>query len=188
MTATKTATKATPIKRSVTRERVAHVAKRPNITVLFKNWRGIKDEVEVLGNRQEELRSRLLAAVEGYGETDEKGNQWLDFPTPIEFTDHDGRTYQYTALKRERHLTPANPTPDPEKVQDLLEKKGLWFSEKQTKQFQDLQLALPFLRLKIEVDVDAVGKAYFAGLITEAEYEACLREQKESFQFRPVES
>ena len=163
-------------------------AKKPSIGSWFKQWLTVRDEGTVLGERQDDLRNRILGGIELTGEEDEKGNYWVDLPQPVEFVDHTGKKFIYTVLKRERHLRPANPTPDPESAEQLLRDKGLWLAEKDEKGIRNLQAQCPYVTISVTVDVDAVASAYFKGVISEEEYEQILVEQKESFQFRPSES
>ena len=154
----------------------------------FSEWLTIKDEGSQLTERQGVLRDRILDTVSEVGEEDDKGNVWIDLPTPITFTDHKGKTFVYSVLKKERHLIPANPLPEADLAEDLLREKGLWLTDAQEKKIRDIQTACPYTTITVEVDVDAVAGAYFKNLISEEEYAALLRPQKESFQFRPSES
>lgn len=160
---------------------------KPPITNWFRQWLEVKDEGVVLGERQTELRDRLIEAVDQYGQPDDRGNVFYDLPDKIEFKDHEGKVKIFASLKRERHLRPANPTPDPEKTEAFLRKQELWLTEEQEKGLRDLQLANQFVSISVEVDVDAVAQAYFKGIINERQYDALLTEQVESFQFRPAE-
>lgn len=167
--------------------------KRPSISVgavirWFEQWVVVKDEASVLGERQDDLHDRILDGITKLGVKDDKGSYWLDLPNPVQFTDHDGKVFKYTTLKRERHLSPAAPTPDPRKAEALLRKLKLWMKPDQEKALQALQDACPYLVFSVSIDPDALAKAYFSGRITESDYASCLREQKESFQFRPGES
>lgn len=159
-----------------------------SITNWFQQWRGVKDEVEQLGERQGELRDRLVDTIAEVGYEDEKGNWWFDFDEPISFTNHKGKVFQYTALKRERHLSPAQPTPDPAKAKTLLKKKGFWLTEEQEKAVKELKIQCPYAVISVAVDPDAVASLLFKDLISDKEYESTLKEQTETFQFRPAES
>lgn len=164
-------------------------AKQPTnpVSGWFKQWLQTKDEAVQLGERQATLRDRLLGQIDEQGFDDEKGNRWIELPQPVEFTDHKGKTFLYSLLKKQRSLTPANPTPDPEKAQALLEELDLWLSEKQQKLVRDLQIQCPYAVVSLDVDVDAVAGAYFKGIISEEQYEAILRPQRETFSFIPAE-
>jgi len=161
--------------------------KPTGVSAWFRQWLETRDEVSVLEERTATLRQRLIDTIAERGEEDEKGSTWLDLPSPVEFTDHDGRSFRYTTLKRERHLRPAVPVPDPAKAEELLEEKGLWLTPAQARTIATLQVACPYAVISVSVDVDAVAGAYFKGIISEEEYSAILVEQKESFQFRPAE-
>lgn len=164
-------------------------APRPTNSIVsyFQNWLGVRDQGAQLKTRQDDLRLRLLDILDESGVEDEKGNKWIDLQDPVEFTDKDGKTFVYRTLKRERHLKPAQPTPDPLKAKKLLEKKGLWLTADQQKALQRVQALCPFVVISVDVDVDAVAKALFTDRITEKEYQATLIEQKPEFQFRPSE-
>lgn len=165
--------------------------KRPTAGVIaswFKNFLEVKDEVVFLGERQGDLRDRLIDEVALQGEPDDKGHSWYELPEPVEFTDHLGKKFVFTALKRERHLSPASPTPDPAKAKALLKKENLWLTEAQEKQIKNLRIACPYAVITVDVDGDAVANAYFKDIITEKQYDSVLRDQEESFQFRPCES
>lgn len=160
---------------------------KPPVVKWFKQWLTIRDEAEQLKNRTEELRTRLLEAVDQIGEEDDRGNVYLELTSPVEFCDSKGRVFQYTTLKRERHLRPANPLPDPELTEDLLRELKLWLKPDQEKAIEAIQIANPYVTITVEVDPDAVAQAYFKGVITEEQYDSLLQEQTESFQFRIAE-
>lgn len=152
----------------------------------FKQWLEVKDENEILTDRQGTLRDRIVDAVQADGEVDENGNVWYQLPSPISFTNHKGETKVFSSLKAERHLRPAQPLPQPDLAEGLLRKEGLWLSDAQEKAIRQIQATCPYATITVDVDVDALAGAYFKGLVTEADYEATLTEQKESFQFRPA--
>ena len=154
----------------------------------FRQWLQIRDDGNVLSDRQGALRDRLVDSVREIGDSDEKGNIFVDLPSPVSFTDHKGKTFVYTTLKAERHLSPAQPTPDPDLAEELLREKGLWLTEDQEAAIQALRLLCPYAVIDVTVDTEAVTGAYFKGAITEGEFDGILREQKETFQFRPSES
>jgi hypothetical protein len=171
-----------------TRRTATPTKKRPPITSWFSQWLSARDTAATFGDKQDELRVDILDAVTQFGDEDDKGNIWYQLPKPVEFTDRDGKKFVYTVLKRERHLTPREPLPDAEKSQALLEKKNLWLSEAQQKQIAAIQMACPYAVVSVQVDADAVAGAYFKDIITEAEYDSILGDQRETFQFRPAES
>ena len=141
-----------------------------------------------IGKASDWLKDRLKDALAEVGEEDDAGHKWFDLPEPVEFKDHTGKVFQYVSLKRERRLTPARPTPDPDKSEALLRKKGLWLTDAQEKMIRDLQVALPNVTISVDVDVDAVASLYYKDVLTEKEYDALLVPQKESFAFIPSES
>jgi hypothetical protein len=160
-------------------------ASRPTPQVLvetFKQWLSIRREVKTWQERQETLRKRLLEIVEAKHETDDRGSQYRDLAETVEF---DGITYK--SLKRERHLTPSEPTPDSELAEELLRKRGLWLTEAQEKQLARIQAANPYVSVSVEIDGKAVTNGYFHNVFSEAEYTDVLIPQKESWQFRPCE-
>lgn len=158
-----------------------------SMTSRFSQWLNVRDEGAVLKERQEMLRDEILTSVQSNGEPDDKGNVWIDLPEPVSFKDHKGKVFKYSHLKSELHMIPAVPTPDPDKAEDLLKKKKLWLTKEQQKTIQDLQIACPFVKLSIDVDLNAFAHLLFIEKITDAEYESTLIEQKPSYQFRPSE-
>ena len=162
-------------------------APTPPVADWLQQWLTIRDEAARLEDRIAVLRSRLMDSINEMGDEDDKGSTFLELTTPVEFQDHEGRTFKYTTLKRERHLRPANPMPDPDKAEALLRELGLWISKADEKTLRNLQMANPYVYISVSVDPDAVAQAYFKGVIDEDRYDACLVEQKESFQFRPGE-
>jgi hypothetical protein len=159
--------------------------KVPRFVTWFMQWLATKDRGAVLDKRQEELRGWLVAEVEKRGEPDEKGHIWLPLPEVITFKDHEGEVTRYSVLKRERHLTPAEPKPDPKKTLVYLQKHGMWLTPEQEAMLAQLQMALPWVKIKVEVDSNAIAQLYYSNRMTERVYSSLLVEQKESFQFRP---
>jgi hypothetical protein len=176
-----------PTKRQTT-TRAPRVSPTKSVSNWFHQWLVTKDEAEQLSERQGDLRVRLLDTITENGFEDDKGNWWFDLDEPVQFADRKGKVFKFTSLKRERHLSPAQPTPDPDKAESLLRKKNLWLTSAQEKLIKDLQLQCPYAVVNVSVDLDAVASLEFKGIISEKEYDATLREQKESFQFRPTES
>lgn len=166
-------------------------ARRPagslnSLTNRFAQWLTVKDESAVLKDRQDLLRDEIMVSINTIGELDEKGNTWVDID-PLPFQDHSGKVFKYLHLKAEKHVTPAVPTPDPDKAQALLKKKKLWLTKEQQKAIQDLQIACPFVSITVDVDTNAFARLLFTEKISDAEYESTLIEQKVSYQFRPSE-
>lgn len=179
-----TTTLPTGTKRSRTKRRPLDLR---SVTRHFEEWLAHRREAATLDRRIDELRSYLLEACEEFGEVDDKGSQWLTLPTPVIWNDGD-QAYAYTALKRQRRITPAVPQPDPKKAEKLLRKKGLWLSPRQEEAIQQIRKTCPFVRLDVLVDSDALGKAVFQNLISDAEYESTLLPQKESWSLLPTET
>lgn len=159
--------------------------RKPPISVWFSRWLSAKDTAASFTEQQGELRDDILDAVITWGEEDDAGHVFYDLPKPVEFTDRKGETKVYTVLKREKHLTPAQPTPDPEKALDLLKDKGLWLTAKELKVIRDLEVRCPYAVISVDIDPDAVARAYYADELTEDEYDGILVEQKSTYQFRP---
>jgi len=167
----------------------AKAAKRSPVSQVsrwFKQWLTVSDEADLLEDRGAELKKRLLDTLVEHGEQDEKGSSFLEFTDPIEFTSHDGTTKIFTALKRERFVTPANPLPDPAKAEVLLRQLHLWPKPADEKVIKEFGIRNPYVKVTVTPDVDALAQAYFKGLISEEDYDACLVEQREGFRFRPV--
>lgn len=158
-----------------------------NIRENFTHWFGLKSEADLISKRQADVRVDLLTAIEEYGEADENGSSWFEFDEPVVVTDGEGRTLQFSFLKRERHLTPANPLPEPELAEELLRKRKLWLSKSDERLINVVQQENPYVTITVAVDVDALAKAVLTGAISDEEYEATLTEQRESWQFRPLD-
>lgn len=161
---------------------------RQRILSDFAHFVVLKSEGALIAQRQEDVRIALLDDVEQFGETDDNGNSWFELDEPVFTEAIEGRRIRYTWLKRERHLTPANPLPEPELAEDLLRKRGLWLSRKTETEIQRIQQDNPYVTISVSVDVEALAKAVLTGAVSDDEYEATLKEQKETFQFRPTDS
>lgn len=157
------------------------------VPALLRQWRTIRSEVEVGEGRQDELKTRLMSILAEFGEEDDKGNLFIDFTEPVEVTDIGNKVFRYLGIKRERRLTPAAPLADQKKALELLRAKRLWMSASQERSLRELQLACRFASIRVEVDVEAVAKALFEGLISDKEYQSVLQEQREVFAFKPLE-
>ena len=172
---------------SPTPRKATKPSSRQSVVSWFKQYLDVNDQAKQEAERATELKDRLKDALVKIGEPDDIGHRWLDLPDVIEFKDYKGKVHQYATLKRERRLSPSNPTPDPEKAEALLRKKGLWLTEAQEKAIRDLQVALPTVVISVDVDTDAVASLYYKDVLTEDEYESVLIEQKETFAFIPTE-
>lgn len=161
--------------------------RKPPITKWFTHWRGLKDQTEFTGKEQKTFRDKIVDAVLKYGEKDDKGSFWYTLPHPVEFPDWEGKVHIYKKVKAERHLTPAQPTPDPELALELLQKKNLWLTAKELKEIQELQVRCPYAVISVDIDADAVAQAWYRDELTTKEYESVLSEQVESFQLKPQE-
>lgn len=173
------------------------MAKATRLTEAFTEWLNMKRQSDVSTQRKDQLRDAMMVVLERSGEEDEKGSLYIDLPEPVEYIEpgkpgKDGRPgaakiHQYTSLKRQKALRPAEPTPDPDLALELLKEKGLWLTAKQQKALQELQLSCPYARVEIEVSPDAVAELYYKELITEEEYDSILVEQKVVWSFIPCE-
>jgi hypothetical protein len=158
---------------------------RSNVANWFRQFLTANDQIEVLEERCDTLRKRLLEAVVAKGHESE-GHYFLELTEPVEFKSHDGEVTIYRTLKRERHLIPAVQLPDPEKSVALLKKLKLWIKPAQEKILEEIGLSNPYIRINVTVDADAVAQAYYKELISEEEYDALLPPQKEQFQFKKL--
>lgn len=175
--ATATASKTTTTKRR----------RGSQVSAWFVQWLRVSDEAAQLDERASELKQRLMDVLESNGYADDKGSNFLDLSEPVEFTYHDGRVRRFLSLKREKALVPASPMPEPKKAEALLRKLKLWVSTKDEKLIRELQIRNPYVTIRVEVDPDAVAQAYFKGLISEEDYDACLQEQRTVWRFKPLE-
>lgn len=178
----------TVTRRTGTKRQPKETTSPNSIVTWFKQFLVVQNDAKQKADRAEQLKTRLKNGLAEVGEEDDKGHRWFDLPTPVEFKDFKGKVFKYTSLKRERRLTPAQPTPDPDKAEALLKEKGLWLTKAQEKTIRDLQTALPNVSISVEVDVDAVAALYYKDVLTEEEYDSILVEQRESFAFIPSES
>jgi hypothetical protein len=166
---------------------VTRTVNRSNLLETFREHLQHKSRAAREKIRQDELRDVLKDYVLAHGEEDESGSFWLDLAESV--TVKVGKkVYEYTTLKAQRSLTPAQPTPQPEEAEALLRKKNLWLTEAQEKVIRDLAIAVPYAIISVDVDPDAVTGLLFKGLITDKEYEATLPEQTENFSFVPAET
>ena len=148
-----------------------------------------KETAAVIAKQASNARDELIDLVAQAGQKDDKGNSWFKLSRPIKFTNEAGKAYVYTDLKRERHLSPANPQPIPERAEELLKRKKKWVKKSDQDLIDQMQMDYPFLTFTVEVNVEALSTAgYFGGLLSDAEYNSLLPEQVESFQFKPVEA
>lgn len=160
-----------------------------SIARTFNTWLGLRDQGQYVASEQEKLRLRLIDDTERYGHKDADGHSWLALTEAIEFKDSlTGKVHVYTQLKRERHLTPKTPMPDPDKSIMLLKRLKLWIKKTDVQLLTEIGMRNPYIKISIDVDPDAVASAYYKGLINEHDYDAILQEQKETWQFRPQES
>jgi hypothetical protein len=178
----------TPTRRTGAKRSAATEAPLALIVRDFKHWLGVKDEAATLGERQTEMRDRLINSIKENGVEDDKGNLWLDLPEPVEFKDRKGKIFQYASLKRQRSMVPANPGPDPERTEVYLRKRGLWLKPEQEEMLDQIQIQCPYVTITVTVDTDAVAGAYFKGVIPPKMFDKLLVEQREQFSFIPSES
>jgi hypothetical protein len=62
----------------------------------FKAFVGLKRQIDDLTKMQNEIKTRLVEAVEKYGDTDDKGHIWYDVPDAV-----DG----YKGMQRQRRVS-----------------------------------------------------------------------------------
>ena len=108
---------------------------RDRLTKRVISFLETKNEAAALTKRTADLRDLLIEQVAAQGEKDEKGNSFLKLPEQITFKDFNGKVFKYKFLKRERHLSPANPLPIPERAEELLKAKKLWIKPAHQKAF-----------------------------------------------------
>lgn len=158
----------------------------------FREYLSFNEASKIDGREATDRKDRIKAELPKLGEKDEKGNFWFDLPEAIEHVTLDSKgntkTLQYTTLKVERRLSPATPTPNPEKAEEVLREKGLWLTDKQVKAIRDLQTAVPNAIISVEVDINAFASLYYKDVLSEEEYENTLVEQTETYAFIPSES
>lgn len=161
--------------------------RKPPVARYFKEWLGDRDRVKQLNERVDVLHDRILKVVFQHGRADDRGSFELDLAEPIEFTDHEGVTHKYSMLKAEKHLLPARRLPVAEKAIKLLTRRHLWLSAEDKETINAIMVDCPFAKITVSLDVEAFAAAVFKDQITDAEYQATLQEQRESFQFRQGE-
>ena len=166
---------------------------RPDFKKPFLRWLNVRDAATELSEEQQALRDEITGILQEFGYTDDNGHHYIDLPEPISFKDHDrpgkeGKGHVYTTLKLERHLIPAQPTPDPELAESYFKRKRKWITARDKETLEALQAKYPFLTLSVDIDTDAVTKMYFADSISEAEYTKMLIPQREQYQFKPSEA
>lgn len=130
------------------------------IAIRFKEYAGIRSQREVLQKREDELKKELSAAIERHGWSDDKGNEYLNFPEPI-----DG----FEGIKRERRAVPYL---DEEKALEIIREKGLERS----------------CTMKVTVvNEDAVRAAQFEGKLSQDDIDAMFQ-WKINYAFKPEKS
>lgn len=157
----------------------------------FREWRALKGQDTMITDRMNKLRDGMRDAIKDLG-YEQEGHYFFDFPTPVEYQEpavpgKKSALHIYTGLKAERRLIPASPTPDPDRSEALLRKKGKWMTEEQEKMLQALQLACPNVAITVECDTEAVAGLYWAGKLSEKEYQSVLVTQTEQWAFVPQE-
>lgn len=147
---------------------VRRVSRTDKIARSFAEWAALREQEKLLGERVDTLKSELSEAVEEYGYQDNDGHYWFDLPEPIG---------GFSKLKREKRMTPKDPAPDPDKTEKLCKKKGLWLPVDKGGVYNVVEL--------IEIDADAINKAYFQDKLTLRELESILQPQKVTYAFVP---
>jgi hypothetical protein len=151
----------TAVKRT---ERPARVS---GVTARILEFLSIKFEVATLTERQDILKKDLMSEVAKNGEPDEKGNLFLELPTPV--TVH-GQTFG--TLKRERRVSIVF---DAEVAEQILVSHGLLEAA------TTIPEPVPFL------DQDKIYVLHQEGKLTEEEIDSMFNEH-ESFAFKPLAS
>lgn len=173
--------------RTITKAAATPVRRKRTISDTFNEWLTLRDRVALINERVSTLHDRLMTGCERHGQKDEKGSQLLPLAEPVEFKTHDGKVKIYTGLKRERYMTPAEPTPDSEKAERLLRRLKLWMSVADRKLLQELRIRNPYVVITVEIDTEAVAMANLKGLISDDDYDAILIQQEERFRFKPAQ-
>lgn len=131
---------------------------KTTLATWFKQWTAADREAKTAAARKNELRDRMLEALEREGYEDDRGHLYLDLPEEI-----GGRT----KICRQRRVSQRI---DHEAAEKLLKKKKLW--EDCTKVVRVLE-------------EDLLAKAVFEGRLTQAEFES-VKVTSETFAFTPV--
>ena len=127
------------------------------IVTWFKEFVGLKAQLDQIGSRQGEIKDRLKEAVEARGYEDSDGHLWYDLPEEIE---------GYTRLKREKRIREKF---DEEAALALVKKKGL---EKKC------------IKMVPQLDPDALAAARWEKKITDKEFKALI-DQTTTWAFVP---
>lgn len=130
-----------------------------NVKREVKQFQVLKNEIDLLSERQDEIKKRLKSAVETLGEEDDKGHVWLDLGESIEGV---------SRLQNQRRVSQKL---DETKAEKLLASKGI---------LEDCQTTV------VVLDQDKIYAAYYEGTITEAEIDMILP-SKISYAFCPKE-
>lgn len=131
---------------------------KTTLATWFKQWTGADREAKAATARKNELRDRMLEAIEREGYEDDKGHVYLDLPEEI-----DG----YSKIQRQRRVSQGL---DHEATEELLKAKNLW---------KDCT------RVVRVIDEEEVAKAVFDGRLTKEEWDSLIQ-TKETFAFVPV--
>lgn len=121
---------------------VREIAVEDEVTRAVRSYKAVKDEVDLLTKRKNDLRDLLMDAIEQGGFADDTGSLWIELDDEV-----DG----VTALKRERRSKAAL---DEEAAERILAERGL--SEQ------------CFKTVRV-VDEDAVFAALYDGTLDEAD-------------------
>lgn len=125
---------------------------------MFRQHRAARRERETAQAREEELKGRLMKALEDSGYVDEKGNRWIDLPEEV-----DG----FRRLKRQRQ---AAAVLNGERAEAELTEMGLWEDATVTTRV---------------IDPQKLAQLVWDGKLTKAKFDR-LHDVNERFSFVPV--
>lgn len=123
----------------------------------------LKQEITTLSARQNDLKKRCMSEVEKTGYTDEKGNQYLEFPEPVE-----SGGVSCTGIKRERRVSTVL---DEESAEAFLKRKRL---------LEKCQTTITVL------DEDKILQLLYEGKISQADLDTHVFKQKVNWAFIPL--
>ena len=123
-------------------------------------FEGLREQMELLEKRQNEIKGRLKGVIEELGEEDDKGNLILPFD------DDFAEQYHVSSLMNQRRVTQKL---DETKAEKILDKHGL---------LADCQTTV------VTLDQDKIMAQYFEGNLTEDEVDAMIT-KKVTFAFCP---
>ena len=138
----------------------------------LRQFCAIDNQVKTFAKRSQELRDKLMGALESVGWTDNSGHLHLELSEPFE--DPAGNGKKVSGAEAIRNI---RQNFNAERTEELLRKKGLYKPASEG----------GCIRLVAEIDEDALAAARFRGLISDEEYEGCI-DRKSWYAFKPVRS